>query len=192
MEGEIMESKSSLGDLVRMYNEMMQTVVRGEGQKVRKFFGEQVRTLKHDDVEQDIISYIKENLKTKQWNNAPEWIGSILYHPSSKYIDYLLKILNEPNPTAPYYWALDVIQYMPETISELALPELKKLADHINQNWSESVIEKYFETIVWNDENAEDFISTLVDSSNEKIAYRAKYWMETFEVERKEDEEDND
>ncbi|QDX92979.1 hypothetical protein EEL30_12085 [Brevibacillus laterosporus] len=186
-----MESKRSLADLIRIYNEKMKTVARGEGQKIRKSFGEQVRELTHEDVEKDIISYIKESLVTKQWKNAHEWIGSALDHPSSQYIDYFLKILNEQDSNAPHYWALDVIEYMPEIISETAIPQLKKLAENINPTWSEAVIEKYFETIVWNDENAEEFISTLVNSSNEKISFRAKYWMETFEVERKEDAEDD-
>ncbi|WP_262985249.1 hypothetical protein [Paenibacillus elgii] len=40
--------------------------------------------------------------------------------------------------------------------------------------------------------DAEKFISSFVDSPNEMVAFRAKYWMETFEVEREEDAEGED
>ncbi|EHS56354.1 hypothetical protein WG8_3567 [Paenibacillus sp. Aloe-11] len=112
-------------------------------------------------------------------------------HPSTNYIEPLMKILREQDSNAPHYWALDVIEYMPESMVEEALPELKKLVIPFNPSWLKEVIEKYFETIVFNDEGAEDFISTLVDSSNEMVKYRAKYWMETFEVERREDAEED-
>ncbi|MED1786879.1 hypothetical protein [Brevibacillus laterosporus] len=154
-------------------------------------FGQAVKLLEQDTVEKEIISYIKNNLVTKSWTDAQYWIGSVLEHPSPKYLEYFMEILKEEDPNAPHYWVLDAIEYMPENISELVIVSLKKLTEQINPAWTEEVIEKYFETIVWNDENAEDFIATLLNSSNEKIAFRAKYWMETFEVERKEDVEDD-
>ncbi|MCP3776750.1 hypothetical protein NLX71_26295, partial [Paenibacillus sp. MZ04-78.2] len=138
----------------------------------------------------EIISYMKHSFLSKIWKDPQHWIGSAIIHPSSRYLEYLLNILSEEDTSAPHYWALDAIQYMPEDISELALPELKKLSKRINPSWSAAVVEKYFETIVWIDENAEDFIATLVSSPSELVTFRAKYWMETFEAERKEDEED--
>ncbi|GEC93892.1 hypothetical protein [Brevibacillus brevis] len=184
---------NKLEQLIEMYGMAITTAGKNsaydEVQKNLEELGKEVELLDHDYVEREILSYIKHNLVTKSWKNAQHWIGAALIHPSSRYLDCFLMVLSEEDPNAPHYWVLDVIQYMPENISNLALPALKKLSEQINSSWSAAVIEKYFETVVWNDENAEDFISTLVTSNNELVAFRAKYWMETFEVERKEEED---
>ncbi|MDO3681991.1 hypothetical protein [Paenibacillus ehimensis] len=163
-----------------------------EADKLRYELGDRVGELDPAEVQEEIIAYISENLVTKAWVHAHYWIGSVLNHPNPAYIEYLLQILDEEDANAPHYWALDAIEYMPEEMTELAIPGLKQRIEPMNPSWCHAVIEKYFETIVWNDDDAEGFISPLVDSPNEMVAFRAKYWMETFEVEREEDAEDED
>lgn len=188
-----MKGAGQLATLIKIYTDKMKHAADyNESHKLRYELGDKVGELDPADVQKEIIAYISENLVTKAWVNAHEWIGSVLIHPSPAYIDYLLQILDEEDTNAPHYWALDAIEYMPEEMTELAIPGLKQRIEPMNPSWSYAVIEKYFETIVWNDEDAEKFISSFVDSPNEMVAFRAKYWMETFEVEREEDAEGED
>ncbi|KZE78534.1 hypothetical protein AV654_01900 [Paenibacillus elgii] len=188
-----MKGAGQLATLIKIYTDKMKHAADyNESHKLRYELGDKVGELDLADVQKEIIAYISENLVTKAWVHAHEWIGSVLNHPSPAYIDYLLQILDEEDTNAPHYWALDAIEYMPEEMTELAIPGLKQRIEPINPSWSYAVIEKYFETIVWNDEDAEKFISSFVDSPNEMVAFRAKYWMETFEVESEEDAEGED
>lgn len=185
---------NKLEKLIEMYSSAIRAAGENsdykEVQKKLEEFRQDAILLDHGHVEEEIIAYMKHGFLSKSWKDPQHWIGSTIIHPSSRYLEYLLKILSEEDTTAPRYWALDAIQYMPEDISQLALPELKKLSKRIHSLWSTADIEKYLETIAWMDENAEDFIAALVSSPSELVSYRAKLWMDNFEAERKEDEED--
>ncbi|XOK61683.1 hypothetical protein ACJ7K1_00685 [Paenibacillus elgii] len=188
-----MEEAGRLATLIKIYTDKMEHAADyNESHKLLYEMVDRVGELDPAEVQKEIIAYISENLVTKAWVHAHYWIGSVLNHPSPAYIDYLLRILDEEDANAPHYWALDAIEYMPEEMTELAIPGLKQRIEPMNPSWCHAVIEKYFETIVWNDEGAEEFISPFVDSPNEMVAFRAKYWMETFEVEREEDAEGED
>lgn len=152
----------------------------------------EIKKLDHSFFEKEVISYIISNLDSGEWEYAHDWIGSMLYHPSSHYLDYLFKILKSEDEHAPYYWALDVIQYMPEEITDPIIPDLKALADPINPSWTYSDIEKYFEIIVWKDEDAEQFCLSLANSPSELVVQRVNYWLENFEADRLEELEDEE
>lgn len=183
----------SLTELINKYSyivsELSGKSAYEEIDKSMKDFKEQVRELNTDKVEEEMIAYLNENIASRKWDNADYWIPSAHEHPSVKYIDIFNEVLQTEDSEIILYWVLDVIAYMPDEISEHAVPGLRKLMANVNPNWTESIIEKYFETLVWCDEQAEEFIATLVDSSNDMIAFRANYWMVTFEVEREEEGE---
>lgn len=183
----------SLTELISRYSnkvsEPSEKLAYEEIDKSMKDFKEQVRKLSTEKVEEELIAYLNENITSRKWDKADFWIPSAHEHPSVKYIDIFNEVLQTEVSEIILYWVLDVIAYMPDEISEHAVPGLRKLMANVNPNWTESIIEKYFETLVWCDEQGEEFIATLVDSSNDMIAFRANYWMVTFEVEREEEKE---
>ncbi|MEW4372891.1 hypothetical protein [Paenibacillus kandeliae] len=162
-----------------------------EKQKLRNM-NQEIKQLNHLCVEKEVISYVLRNLIEAEWKNADDWIGAIVYHPSSIYLDYLFKILRVVHKNGPYYWVLNVIQCLPEELADPILPELKTLADPINPAWTASDIEKYFETIVWMDEDAEQFCLSLANSPSELVVQRVNYWLENFEADRLEELEDEE
>lgn len=187
---------TTLAEVINKYRDDVPTVypsllasIEAE-EKKSKCINQEIEQLDHSSTQKEIISYFEENLISGEWKNAYDWFGAIFHHLSYDYLEYLLTILKVEHRKGPYYWVLQVIQWMPEEMGDPLLPNLKELANPINPAWKAGDIEKYFEVIAWMDENAEEFFLTLKDSPSELVAYRANYWLETYEAERMEEAED--
>ncbi|WP_044640078.1 hypothetical protein [Risungbinella massiliensis] len=114
--------------------------------KVLKLFSKECREL--NNVEEEIVPYFRYGLEKQDWGRYSRlWFGSALEHPSSRYVPYLVKIAEDPDPTFPHWFAFDTLSYLPEYITESCVPDLIKMMDCRNPNpsWSEDVIYKCFE-----------------------------------------------
>ncbi|OWR31455.1 hypothetical protein CDO73_06930 [Saccharibacillus sp. O23] len=149
-----------------------------------------VKQLDAERAEKELLDYIAINLKSGEWTHYEYWLRLIDIFPSPRYIEYLVEILNSKNKDYLHYWAIEYIKYMEPEISDPWLPELKKLADPINPDWSDEEVKNYFEMLAWMDEDAEAFFLTLKNSANPSASHHINLWLETYEADRQEDEED--
>lgn len=159
--------------------------------KLYEEFLSEVHLLKHKDVEDEILSYLKDAISSGKWERYYKlWFIAMLEHPSEKYINYLLCILQKNDGNFPHWKALDVLAYMPQTISTISVPKLTEIIEMNNPAWSEEALKKAFETLVWiGNEEGIDFISRACNSPVERISNMAKYWVDWL-ADDDDDEED--
>lgn len=178
--------QGSLAKLIEKYRPQIEIAGRTppytDVPKVINEFYEQVDLLV--EIEDEIIFYLEESLSKREWGKYYNmWLGSAISHPSPRYIPYLFKILKEPDSSYPHWKALDVLAYMPVSISEKAVPGLIQIMESYNPVWSEEVIKKFFETLLWiGDDDGVSFIMDSRYSQNEKVARIAKDFVEQYEL----------
>lgn len=84
-----------------------------------------------EGVEDEIETYLKEAILDKNWGKGYGlWFIAVLEHPSMICVNYLLSILDEADTNFPYWKALDVLAYMPQSISENTVPRLIQIVIH--------------------------------------------------------------
>ena len=140
--------QGTLAWLINDYQSKIDTVNRSgmkafsDVERLLKDFFDKVELL--DEVEDEILTYLQKSLSTRVWEDGDLWLGAMITHPSSKYVGYLLELLEEPDPSYLHWHALDVLAWMPESISEEAVPGLIRIMESHNPAWSETVLEKAF------------------------------------------------
>jgi len=150
--------------------------------KILEKFSDEVSCLV--EVEGEVLFYFNDCFCNKNWFNYDLWFIVAIEHPSQKYIEYLLKILDESDVEAIQWKALDVLANMPESISESAVSSLIKLIQSKNHVWSDEVIKKFFETLVFIGSDAGiSFISKACELQNQRINIAARYWFERLSEE---------
>lgn len=144
--------------------------------KLLKRFSSEVRSL--CNVEDEIISYLMNSISSRKWEKDYDlWFIAMHEHSSEIYLDFLLCILQENDVNFPHWKTLDVLSYMPRTISEKAVPRLTQIIESNNPFWSERDLMKAFETLIWiGNKEAMDFISRASNLSTGKVVDVAKYW----------------
>ncbi|MEN1990392.1 hypothetical protein [Paenibacillus hubeiensis] len=145
--------------------------------EVLKEFSKKLKLL--EDVEKEIEVYLKESIINHSWGRDNRlWFVAVLEKPSITYVKSLLEILKIQDASTPYWRALDVLAYMPQSISVSAVPELTQIIESNNPVWSDEILKKAFETLIWiRDKEGIEFISRACDSDIERISLMAKYWF---------------
>ena len=174
-------SVDTVSNLIETYNPMIniasETPPFSDVSKLLKEFANKVRSL--GGIEDELLSYFKNNLNTKEWTDYDLWCIAAIEHPSEQYIEYLLRALEEQECEFHNWRTLDVLAHMPETVSKIAIPKLVQLIESNSPIWSEDIIDKAFETLVWiGSDIGISFISKACDSSNKVVSEAAKYWNE--------------
>ncbi|WP_339273910.1 hypothetical protein MKY59_22775 [Paenibacillus sp. FSL W8-0426] len=106
-------------------------------------YNQEIRDVNH--CENELLAYLKSNLESSEWDRESLWFIAIYEHPSMEFIPYFIKILKSKlSKSVIYYHVLDVLSYMPDEISEMALPEVYLMVDEINPYWTREIIEKCF------------------------------------------------
>ncbi|MEY8746874.1 hypothetical protein [Paenibacillus xylanexedens] len=173
--------KNKVGSIVDKYANLLK-VAREKEQynEISKLYHEYTQEISNiNDCEIELMKYLEHNLDTLQWDNENLWFIAIYEHPSPNYIPYFINILKCSLPkNVVYYRVLDILSYMPDDMSQLALPQLYLFIDEINPNWSEEVIEKYFEAVIMiNDSEPMNFLRKAVNSPNPNFSFYADYWI---------------
>ncbi|MDF2804182.1 MAG: hypothetical protein K0S61_4086 [Anaerocolumna sp.] len=186
-------SVNTVSNLIEVYSPKLvmagKTPPYSDVSKLLKEFSSEVHLL--EGVEDEIESYLKEAIFSKKWGKDYDlWFIAVLEHPSMTCVNYLLSILDETDANFPYWKALDVLAYMPQSISENIVPRLIQIIESNNVAWSDEDLKKAFETLVWiGSKEGIDFISRACDSSVGRIADMAKYWVSWMADDDDEDSE---
>lgn len=193
-------SLETLKELIELYNVKLEEwrQNRGKDSERRNIIEEfSERAIMISGVEDEILYYFNESTETKRFNKPIFlWFIAATECPSSKYINSLLTILRmkgltvEASSVDPYWKVLDLLQYMPEKMTEMIVPEILEIIEQANPSWSNDVMAKAFELVHWiaPADVEKNFIWRLSCSSNERLADNAKQWREWIEQDENEDE----
>lgn len=192
-------STNDLKDILELYdfklNECAKEKYRGYDKSIIDEFCARVKMIV--EVENEVLSYFQEAISTKIFKR-PSFLWFVVAGecPTTIYINSLLELLKmrdlylEDDVATPYWKVLDLLQYMPEEMTEPVAHEILEIIELDNLSWSDDDMVKAFEVANWIApiDKEKDFIWRLCSSTKERLAKNAKRWKEWIECDEDEDE----